>query len=94
MAKRDTRTNRPDKIIRVEKEVLNSLADYYSIHGSWSKALRAYIQDNDRKPLWTLPSFLFNTKAQANGEALKRAVQSGDDPTARENPIKVRSLDE
>lgn len=89
MNRKDTRTSRPSKIIRVNEDVLISLADYYEKYGSWSKALRYYITDNKAKPSWTLPSFIFNTKSQANGESLKRAVQSNVDPESREQPIQV-----
>lgn len=66
MPKKDSR------VIRVSNAVLDKLEKFKGSRGSWESALQNILSHD--AVLWAVPEDLFHTKAQAKGEALKRAV--------------------
>lgn len=74
--------------VRVDKTTLEALKPLKEVHGSWNKAITYFINKYSRKA-WALPSDIYNTKSQALGESLKRAVQNGTDPSEKETPVQV-----
>ena len=90
MARKDTRTDRESLVIRIDSEVQEKLSDYKLSQGSWNKAIKHVVRQIGDKVSWALPSDIYNTKAQAKGEALKRSVLTKEES---ESPVPVRPLD-
>lgn len=91
------RTNNTDSVpVRVDKKTLDSIEPFKARYGSWNKAISFFVEKfmGEDKVAWALPSDIFNTKSQAMGESLKRAVQNGMNPKEKESPIRIAQVDD
>ena len=79
---------KPGKVIRIPK-ALKELVEKESIgKESWGQTIQRLIK-RDGPHMWTLPSKLVPTLAEAKGIAIAEAVDSGLDLVESEQPIKV-----
>jgi len=84
------------KVIRVSKSLAEYVNSQRHVGETWDTALRRFIgasPDSEtpiqRRFMWTLPSRLLPTRAEATGIAIYEAAQSKLALEDRENPIKV-----
>ena len=81
------------QVVRLTPSTIQLLKSHRGSGESWDTALHNYIESQlaDETPvMWTLPSKLYSSSAEAKGLAITECARSGRPLTHREIPIKVR----
>lgn len=91
----DKKQTKPGKVIRIPKDLLGVLKAEREQGETWGQVIKRLIKEKpDSLSMWTLPSKLLPTKAEARGLAIAEAVEGGLDLDHAEQPIKVFELDD
>lgn len=81
------------KVVRLAPDTIRLLKEYRGPGISWDDALRIYVETvkgEESASMWTLPSKLFPSEAEARGLALVECARAGLPPSHKEIPIAVR----
>lgn len=84
---------KPGKVIRLNKRIYERIKAHRERGETWSETLEKLLL-SPGPSMWTLPSKLVPTRAEANGIAISEAAKDGIPLEERELPIQVYSGDD
>lgn len=88
MAEKIKTKPKPGKVIRIPKALKERIESESIGKETWGQTIQRLIK-RDGPHMWTLPSKLVPTKAEARGLAIAEAAESGVELSESEQPIKV-----
>ena len=94
-ARKQPRDQKPGKVIRIPKDLKDLLSREKEPGESWGAVINRLLRTHPESlSMWTLPSRLLPTKAEARGIAIREAAQSGLDLDLAEQPIRVCEVED